>query len=131
MRGSGLIGFLRWSAPVLVALALTMRIVVPAGVMFAETPDGGLQMTLCTGQGAMVAPLNDDGTSPDAGKGASDSPCAFAATAAFTPTESVLLPVPAPWPAPPVFIGLESGHQRPGLGLPAPPPPKTGPPILA
>ncbi|MCA6236770.1 MAG: hypothetical protein IM651_03155, partial [Phenylobacterium sp.] len=99
---AGLIWMLRRAAPVLVVLALAMRIVVPAGVMFAETPGGGLQMTLCTGQGAMVAPLSDDGTGPDAGRSASDSPCAFAATAAFTPTESVLLPVPAPWPAPPV-----------------------------
>lgn len=131
MRVAGLVSVLRRAGPVLVVLALAMRIVVPAGVMFAETPGGGLQMTLCTGQGAMVAPLSDDGTSPDAGKGASDSPCAFSALAAFTPTESMLLPVLAPWPAPPVFIGLEAGPQRPGLGLPAPPPPKTGPPILA
>lgn len=130
MRILGLVSVLRRAASVLVVLAMTMRIVVPAGVMFAETPGGGLQMTLCTGQGAMVAPLNDDGTSPDAGKGASDSPCAFAATAAFTPTESVLLPVPAPWPAPTAHPGVPAKHQRPGLGLPAPPPPKTGPPSL-
>ncbi|MCA3724739.1 MAG: hypothetical protein IM666_00120 [Phenylobacterium sp.] len=130
MRIAGLIWMLRRAAPVLVVLALAMRIVVPAGVMFAETPGGGLQMTLCTGQGAMVAPLSDDGTGPDAGKGASDSPCAFAATSAFTPTESVLLPVPAPWPAPTAHPGVRTKHQRPGLGLPAPPPPKTGPPSL-
>ena len=130
MRIAGLIWMLRRAAPVLVVLALAMRIVVPAGVMFAETTDGGLQMTLCTGQGAMVVPLDDDGTGPDAGRGASDSPCAFAATAAFTPTESVLLPVPAPWPAPTAHPGVRTEHQRPGLGLPAPPPPKTGPPSL-
>ncbi|MCA3712883.1 hypothetical protein [Phenylobacterium sp.] len=130
MRIAGLIWMLRRADPVLVVLALAMRIVVPAGVMFAETPGGGLQMTLCTGQGAMVAPLSDDGTGPDAGKGASDSPCAFAATSAFTPTESVLLPVPAPWPAPTAHPGVRTKHQRPGLGLPAPPPPKTGPPSL-
>ncbi|MCA6224088.1 MAG: hypothetical protein IM630_04800, partial [Phenylobacterium sp.] len=46
MRIAGLIWMLRRAAPVLVVLALAMRIVVPAGVMFAETTDGGLQMTL-------------------------------------------------------------------------------------
>ena len=131
MRIAGFLHGLRRAAPVLAVLALTLRILVPTGVMVAAAPDGGLQMTLCTGMGAMTVAPDDGGKAPDTGKGASESPCAFSAVAAFTPTASMLLPALAPWPAPPVFIGLEAGHQRPGLGLPAPPPPKTGPPILA
>jgi len=61
MRIAGLIWMLRRAAPVLVVLALAMRIVVPAGVMFAETPGGGLQMTLCTGQGGFPVRLRGDG----------------------------------------------------------------------
>lgn len=131
MRFAGLIQVLRRVAPVLAVLALTLRVLVPTGLMLATAPDGGLQMTLCTGQGAVTVLPADTGTPPESGKGASDSPCAFAGLAAFTPAESVLLPVPAPWPAPSVPEGVQAQDLRPGLGLPAPPPPKTGPPRLA
>ena len=131
MRIAGFLHGLRRAAPVLAVLALTLRILVPTGVMVAAAPDGGLQMTLCTGMGAMTVTPDDGGKAPDTGKDASDSPCAFAGLAVFTPAESVLLPVPAPWPAPAVSGDVRTEDLRPGLGLPAPPPPKTGPPILA
>ena len=41
MRFADLFHGLGRATPVLVVLALAMRIVVPAGVMFAETPGGG------------------------------------------------------------------------------------------
>lgn len=131
MRVAGLIQVLRRVAPVLAVLALTLRVLVPTGVMLAAAPDGGLQMTLCTGQGAMSVLPGDPEGPPEADKGASDSPCAFAGLAVFTPAESVLLSVPAPWPAPLAPEGVQAQDLRPGLGLPAPPPPKTGPPHLA
>lgn len=131
MRVAGLLQMLRRAAPVLAVLAVTLRVLVPTGVMLAAAPDGGLQMTLCTGMGPVAAAPDDGGTAPDPGKGASDSPCAFAGLAVFSPAESVLMPVPAPWPAPAVVDGVRQEHLRPGLGLPAPPPPKTGPPTLA
>ena len=131
MHMAGLFKVLRRTAPVLAALAVTLRVLVPAGVMVATAPDGGLQMTLCTGQGAMSVLPGDPKGPPEADKGASDSPCAFAGLAVFTPAESVLLPVPAPWPAPLAPEGVQAQDLRPGLGLPAPPPPKTGPPHLA
>lgn len=131
MRARGLFGMLRRTAPLLAALAVSLRVLVPAGVMFEVAPDGGLQMTLCTGQGAMAVQSG----SPDAGseptEASPDSPCAFAGLAVFSPADSALLPVPAPWPAPSAHEGVEAGDLRPGLGLPAPPPPKTGPPRLA
>lgn len=130
MRVAGLLQVLRRAAPVLAVLALTLRVLVPTGVMLAVAPDGGLQMTLCTGQGAVSALPGDLGGAPDTGKGAPDSPCAFAGLAVFTPAESVLLPVPAPWPAPAALKGVRADDLHPGLGLPAPPPPKTGPPLL-
>lgn len=112
-------------------LALAVRVLVPTGVMVAAAPDGGLQMTLCTGKGAVSSlPGHPDGA-PESGKGASDSPCAFAGLAVFTPADQIRLPVPAPWPAPAAPPGVRSQDLRPGLGLPAPPPPKTGPPRLA
>ena len=131
MHMAGLFKVLRRTAPVLAALAVTLRVLVPAGVMVATAPDGGLQMTLCTGQGAMSVLPGDPEGPPEADKDASDSPCAFVGLAVFTPAESVLLPVPAPWPAPSVTEGVQAQDLRPGLGLPAPPPPKTGPPHLA
>ena len=131
MRVSGLLQVLRRAAPVLAVLALTLRVLVPTGFMVATVPDGGLQMTLCTGMGAITTAPDEGGKAPDTGKGASDSPCAFAGLTVFTPAESVLLPVPAPWPSPAVSGEVRTEDLRPGLGLPAPPPPKTGPPSLA
>lgn len=131
MRGTSLLGMLRRTAPLLAALAVTLRVLVPAGVMFEVAPDGGLQMTLCTGQGAMALQPGDPDSGPEPAEASPDSPCAFAGLAVFSPADSALLPVPAPWPAPSAHEGVQTGDLRPGLGLPAPPPPKTGPPRLA
>jgi hypothetical protein len=131
MRGTSLLGMLRRTAPLLAALAVTLRVLVPAGVMFEVAPDGGLQMTLCTGQGAMALQPGDPDSGPEPAEASPDSPCAFAGLAVFSPADSALLPGPAPWPTPSAPRGAQANDLRPGLGLPAPPPPKTGPPRLA
>jgi hypothetical protein len=123
---------LRRTGLVLVALALLVRVMVPAGFMTA--PDGRSGLVICTGDGAMTISIGADGTvskSPvDGGqeRKASDAPCAF--SGAVTPLVSPILALASAPVADhrPVRLALPA-HQRPGLGLAAPPPPTTGPPV--
>lgn len=140
LRGLGDIATLRRMGLVLVALAMLVRVVVPAGYMAAATESGGPAIVICTGEGALEvvvdadgaaskAPLGQDGQ-PHKSDPKTDHPCAFAGAA--TPLGAPVLalaaaPLLAYAPAVPVL----PAHQRPGLGLAAPPPPTTGPPALA
>jgi hypothetical protein len=127
----------------LIACALAMRMLVPSGFMLTPTANGALPtITICTSQGAMTMALpasmdpaaatgqssHDDG-SHDQGK-APDHPCAFAAASAAVDLAAILHPI-APAGAGTSDTPLLPAFARPGLGLAAPPPPKTGPPILA
>lgn len=123
----------------LIACALAMRMLVPSGFMLTPDANGALPtITICTGQGVMTmampagmdpAAAQADGPQhPD--KAAPDHPCAFAAASAAVDLAAVLHPV-APAPAEASARPAFHAFARPGLGLAAPPPPKTGPPILA
>lgn len=113
-----------------VALALLMRLLVPAGFMPAA--GNGFAITLCTGMGAMPAWVDKHGQ-VHKGKQAPDKeaehPCAFGASGAAihlpADTAGVALPfvaVRALLNAPPEAVSI-------GRGLAAPPPPSTGPPL--
>lgn len=125
-------------AVALVALALLLRL-VPAGYMIMPAAHGGLPtLTLCSGQGPIAMPVpmtmagmahgaHQDRHDPDDQAG--DHRCPFAAAAAA-------IDLAAP-PSPPAFVApaaaiaiLLPTAAMPGLGLAAPPPPKTGPPPL-
>jgi len=119
--------------------AIAVRVLIPAGYMVAPTPgqDGVPAIVICTAQGAKAVSVyggsavqNDQGApKPADGKASPDHGCVFAG--AFTP-----LPVPgltlvrAEGFAVTSQIDLTVAHQRPGLGLAAPPPFKTGPPAI-
>jgi len=135
----------RWPAAWLVALALAVRLLVPAGYM-PMAGQAGLE--ICAGQtmdmpamAAMPGPESMHAMSMhvmpmksmDHGKhmpGDHDHDCGFGAAiggAADLPT--LILPAAlAPVALPAAFVRLIL--VRPGLGLAAPPPPKTGPPTF-
>jgi len=140
----------RHVATLILACALAVRVLIPAGFMIGETASGAPALVLCPGQDARYAPAatmpgmhhdmphmmpdgsmmsgdHDQGKHPDPG---TDRPCAFAAVGL-----AVDMPVPAPLlapPPPPTFVGLlHRVPSEPGHGLAAPPPPSTGPPTIA
>ena len=132
---------------VLIALALWMRLMIPQGWMPSRAASGWT-LTLCTGSGAMPAPMAMGGAmghahgagAAHAGpaghghepghehKGMDQHPCAFAgaAQALAEPSWPPVLPLP-PAAAPALLVAALSAVTI-GHGLPAPPPPATGPP---
>lgn len=133
--------FHRWAAAWLVAFALTVRLLVPAGFMPMAGKAG---LEICAGQNADLAlmrampgmgaihhgmPMKGMGHGK-AMPGDHDHDCGFgAAIGGAADLPSLILPAaPAPVALPAIFI--RAVPVRPGLGLAAPPPPKTGPPIL-
>lgn len=127
---SALIGHRAWAA-LIVALALFVRALVPAGYM-AAGEGRSITVTLCadaSGTPRQIAvPL---GAQHDAGKEGADKhqPCAFAAMAAALDTPpTIVAPLPhQPAAAPPYAAQLVGV----GRGLAAPPPYQTGPPATA
>lgn len=115
-------------ALVLVALALFMRLLVPAGWMPAA--DRGLMITLCTGTGAQQAWVDEQGNvhKGKPGEGQADHPCVFNGFAAVLDLPSGLDAVAAPLPVTIVLPALAVTAVAIGRGLAAPPPPATGPP---
>jgi hypothetical protein len=120
-------GFSLW----VLACALMLRVLVPAGWMPSTDASGVTRITLCSGEGRQTAWVDRDGTlhkqAPNTSDPRHDQPCAFAGLAfamadAPAPTALLLPPTPradaAPRPVPAAI----------GRGLPAPPPPSTGPP---
>jgi hypothetical protein len=122
-------------------LAIAMQALVPGGYMVGASPkDGAIAITLCTSSGTISAFIDAEGqiteTKPGSHTPSPDtddtkSVCAFSGhvTTAFVPDE---LALDAPNPS---FEAQTATPLRatliPGLGLAAPPPPKTGPPIQA
>ncbi|MBO9710436.1 MAG: hypothetical protein J7521_19720 [Caulobacter sp.] len=115
----------------LALIALALRVLTPDGFMLHAAQDSLPRFVICTGQGPLIV------SEPDASTTDKPTPaprkaehCVSAGlptplpppTVGFAPTEP--LPVPEV-PTSPL------AHQRPGLGLAAPPPPKTGPPVVA
>jgi hypothetical protein len=133
---------LRPIAPFLILLALAARLLVPAGFMPATGADGVTRLVMCSGMGPIEAPAehiahgashqmamdHGDGTMPaDHPDGQGDHACPFAVVAHAVDlgaglADPVLYSVVVAAAAVPILF------VRPGLGLAAPPPPKTGPP---
>ena len=115
-------------------LAVLLRVLIPAGFMLAAGSDhGASKIVVCSGQGAVEVMVDSHGhrikAPADHGKGkGGDRPCAFAAMATAPLNSNQALKA-----APAVYASLaptaQYSAQRPGLGLAAPPPPKTGPPL--
>lgn len=143
---SALIEMRQRAASVLIMLALAVQALVPSGYMVStHESDGKIAITLCTSEGMIAAyldangriietksgtPNSEPGTpSPDTDDG--NALCAFVghATADLAPTQATLS---SPQPN---FYALVQPRLIemlvPGLGLAAPPPPKTGPPLQA
>lgn len=120
-------------------LALFMRALIPAGYMLAEADTGnGRFVTLqaCDGHGGVATLLNldtgeqiplDDLPKKPKDDGAK-TPCVFSAAPAILAPMALVQPVEFLADAGIVFTPAQD--VRPGLGLPAPPPPSTGPPSL-
>jgi len=136
----------RGFAVVLLVCALAMRMLIPSGFMIAPGAHGAT-LVLCPGQGAMpialphdmaamAMPGHDMSKPSDKHQGdkhqekGDNLPCAFSPVGATANLVSVAHPVP---PAAITVIAptLFRIFVQPGLGLAAPPPPKTGPPTLA
>lgn len=122
-------------ALVLVALAIAMRVLVPAGFMPGRAGESAI--VLCTASGQQTIHLDANGARVDedrvpvdkrSGKALSDHPCSFAgathalAGAAPIGTSPRIAPIANAALRPPFTLA-------PGRGLAAPPPPSTGPPL--
>jgi len=117
-----------WALSIL-ASALLLRLVVPAGWMPGTAADGSIRIELCTGQGVVEAWVDGDGKLHDqpAEKSANDQPCAYAGLGrAFAAPVAPLLVAAIAVPAPPILSPAPIVSI--GRGLAAPPPPATGPP---
>lgn len=121
----------------LAALALIVRLLLPAGFMLSPDRASLPTLEICTGQGAMmvsidaegrVHEIDDQGHTGDGSKPDQPShPCTFA-TAGAAVVAPLLIAVIVPMPPVRMAATLLPSTQRPGLGLAAPPPPTTGPP---
>jgi len=132
MTGAGRrIGTLRGKAALLlVAFALLLRVMVPAGFMPAAGK--GFAIELCTGMGVVPAWVDEHGGvhkgKPSPAKQPTEHPCAFAglATALDLPDQPGTSLLPRAMVSAPIFAAVASVAI--GRGLAAPPPPQTGPP---
>lgn len=119
-------------APIAAAfLALALQLLFPAGFMAAEPGQGhGLSVVICTVHGQATADWDALTAGHSKKAPAKRMACAFAghATASGPPTPKVLAEPAAFVHAAVVF---RPSLVFPGRGLPAPPPPSTGPPIHA
>lgn len=112
----------------LIALALLVRVMIPAGYMPAAGQ--GFAITLCTGTGTVSAWMDEDGN-VHKGKPADskpDHPCTFAGFSAALDMPDLGGGMPDP---PSAFAGAFAANMPAvaiGWGLAAPPPPPTGPP---
>lgn len=115
----------------LLLLAFAARIVAPSGFMPVRT-DGGVLVTLCTGEGAVKVMVERGSVpgAPDKHERAANEHCPFAggASAPVLPALAAfgLLPI---WHSPtgPIAFALRTGWIA---RLAAPPPPSSGPPSL-
>lgn len=119
----------------LAALAVALKVMIPAGFMTAPDPRNGLpfSLVLCTGDGAKVVQPGETlsgqhDKKDDAGKAAHDAPCPFAGHGAAAPPPSAVTTAKVEFFA---YAPLEPArviHLAPGRGLAAPPLPARGPP---
>jgi len=116
----------------LIAFAMLLRVIVPAGWMPTTGADGAIRISICTGMGAETAYIDRDGKLHKEAPGGTHhdpQPCGFGALALGLnggPAPALLLPFVA-------ATAVERGAFQTasiGQGLAAPPPPSTGPPSL-
>lgn len=121
-------GITRSAAILLAALAMAVRIMLPSGYMPGATASGAPTIIICSGSGplAMSLPMSPDRDHHDHDK--AEHPCAFAATAAPAELPAATAPLLALQAE--AVVATRAITLRPGHGLAAPPPPKTGPPPL-
>ena len=120
---------------VFAALALAIKVMIPAGFMTAPPASDELPfaLVLCTSQGAvtvepgdLTAPSHDEqGSKSDV---AHDSPCAFAGHGAGAPPPNLLDARSVEFVAYRAPAASRMVHLAPGRGLSAPPLPARGPP---
>lgn len=125
------------AAFLLACLAVAVRVWVPQGFMAAPLEGQGLSpIVLCSGQGPITRFIDKTGRLVDgspqphdhSNKGAHGPPCVFSGAATgLTPGPSVVLTTDAANLD--ASVALSPPGLRPGLGLCAPPPPQTGPPL--
>lgn len=119
----------------LAALAVALKVLIPAGFMTAPDPRNGLPfaLVLCTGEGAKVVQPGEalgghhdkDG---DAGKASHDAPCPFAGHGAAAPPPSPFATAKITFVAYAPMAPARVTYLAPGRGLAAPPLPARGPP---
>lgn len=116
-------------------LAMLVRAVVPAGYMLAQAEDSSgrhLTVQMCVGHAMAATQVIDLDTGkavdkPEKPRGeAKHAPCVFAGAAHLAPPIAIAEPFEFVF-AVDVDFSDEQG-VRPGRGIPAPPPPATGPP---
>ena len=126
----------------LIAVAIFMRVIIPQGFMIGDNDQSNIsnsvKIVLCTAQGELPATIDESGnikfedTSSNHNEGkqnSANSHCTFvSALSDITLAVANLGFVSANWD----FAFTQSRFIVPqiGLGLAAPPPPKTGPPTL-
>ena len=119
----------RFLSLTLLACALFLRVWVPAGWMPAAS-GGGLAIAPCAAAGPMVMAEADPTHHDPSHKAPHDGDCAFAPHHAGAAQAAIIAPVVAPAlaaaPVPEHFAAPLFA-----TGPPAPPPPATGPPLLA
>lgn len=123
-------------AAVLLAAALALRLLVPAGFMPGEV-DGGIRLVLCPAAGPIAAPAmamagmhhGDPHQQRDAQHGA-EAPCAYAglSLAPLTPVDPLLLAAALAFV---MAVALIRAAQRPPRPAPFWRPPLRGPPVIA
>lgn len=119
----------------LAALAVVLKVMIPAGFMTAPDPRNGLPfaLVLCTGDGAkLVQPGEALGGHQDknggADKSAHDTPCPFAGHGAAAPPPSAVVTAKVAFVAYAPVEPARVTYLAPGRGLAAPPLPARGPP---
>jgi hypothetical protein len=117
----------------LAALAVALKVMIPAGFMTAPDPRNGLpfSLVLCTGDGAKVVQPGEalaGHQDKDSDKSAHDAPCPFAGHGAAAPPPSAVTTAKVAFVAYTPVEPARVTHLAPGRGLAAPPLPARGPP---
>jgi|CXWL01.1.fsa_nt_gi hypothetical protein len=120
-------------------MAIAVRAIVPAGYMLAADSEPGrfVTVTLCSTHGSVDAVLDretgdiiDAGDQPSTPSDNPDtSPCVFAAAAHLAAPEHAPAAISVAFAR--EALRFNAVEARPGLGLAAPPPFSTGPPLKA
>jgi hypothetical protein len=122
---------IRCFAAMLILMALSVRIAVPAGWM--PSGEKAFALTVCTGMDVSTIWLDSKGKlhkeDPSKGKAVDHAPCAFAAAHALADIPAGVADAVAT-PHLPKVLPTGGGHVSIGHGLAAPPPPAIGPPVL-